>query len=110
MRQSRHSDPEKYAAPIVSGDGAYWVAGQVALEAAEELRGGRGSGGAGYKGAPSTATTEAYISGVEEKTPCTYDITVCSDLVCEPSAAPTLPDSRLPGRPGIHIHPFKSKI
>jgi hypothetical protein len=105
MRQSRHTNPEKYAAPSASGDGVYWVPGQVALEAAEELRGGRGSGGSGYKGAPSTATTEAYISGVEESEPCTYDITVCSDLVCEPSASPTIPAGRLPGNIAVCVSP-----
>ena len=78
MRQSRHTLQSKYK-DSASLSNPYWMPEQVASEAAAELRGGRT---AGYNKAPSTATSEAYIQSVEEKSPCTYDISMCSEFVC----------------------------
>lgn len=95
MRQSRHTPSAKYA-NVAQRGGAYWVPEQAAAEAAAELKAARssGTGPSGYRSSPSTATTEAYINSVEENTPCTYEIAICSDLVCSPGGpSPT-------GKPG----------
>lgn len=107
MRQSRHT----VVTDSSGTKSVYWWPEQAAVEASEELRGkftqhpastgtatvsadgtftstGSNSGGGGYKstasyrGSMSTATAEAYIHSVEEHSPCNYEITVCSELVC----------------------------
>lgn len=88
MRQSRHTRPEQYEARDPGVGGPYWVAEQVALDAALEMKAARGQ--SGYRASPATATAEAYLHGVEESSPCTYEVTICSELACSaPSESPS---------------------
>lgn len=91
MRQSRHTGPEKFAVRDSDASGPYWVAEQVALEAVHEMKAARGQ--SGYRASPATATAEAYLEGVEESSPCAYEVTICSELACSESVPPSAASS-----------------
>lgn len=98
MRQSRHTP---VPAEGSSSKSAYYWPEQAITGAAEELSGrftdAAASGThanthkntASYRGSMSTATSEAYIHNVEEHSACNYEVTVCSEYVCNANGGHT---------------------